>query len=119
MNDTGMKLFSETREEDNQHIADLVIKRMKEKYPPAFENIHGKTPSQSLLAGKTNVMMMIMMMIKMVIRIVRTIMIMFMMIIGKLIKLMIMIMKTMMMIVIMMIMMMMMIIMIVIIEAAR
>lgn len=49
VNDTGMKLFSETREEDIQRIADLVIQRLKEKYPPSVEIIQGKTASSSLL----------------------------------------------------------------------
>ena len=50
VNDTGMKLFSETKEEDTQRIADLTIKRLKEKYPSSLETINGKTASESLLS---------------------------------------------------------------------
>ena len=46
-----MKLFSETKDEDTQRIADLTIKRLKEKYPSSLENINGKTASESLLSG--------------------------------------------------------------------
>ena len=53
VNDTGMKLFSETREEDIQRIADLTLKRLKEKYPSSLENINpqSRTPSEALLSG--------------------------------------------------------------------
>ncbi len=46
-----MKLFSETKDEDVQRIADLTIKRLKEKYP-SLENMNGKTASEALLSGK-------------------------------------------------------------------
>ena len=46
-----MKLFSESRDEDIQRIADLTIKRLKEKYPLSLENINGKSASESLLSG--------------------------------------------------------------------
>ena len=47
-----MKLFSESRDEDIQRIADLTLKRLKEKYPLSLENINGKTASESLLSGE-------------------------------------------------------------------
>ena len=47
-----MKLFSETKDEDIQRIADLTIKRLKEKYPSSLENMNGKTASEALLSGK-------------------------------------------------------------------
>lgn len=47
-----MKLFSESKDEDIQRIADLTIKRLKEKYPPSFENVHAKTASEALLSGE-------------------------------------------------------------------
>ncbi|XP_028400080.1 synapsin-2-like [Dendronephthya gigantea] len=50
VNDTGMKLFSETRDTDIQRIADLTISRLKEKYPSSLENMNNKTASESLLS---------------------------------------------------------------------
>ncbi|CAB4011453.1 synapsin-3-like, partial, partial [Paramuricea clavata] len=48
--DTGIKLFSESRDEDIQRIADLTIKRLKEKYPSSLENMIGKTAPAALLS---------------------------------------------------------------------
>ena len=49
-----MKLFSETRDEDIKRIADLTLKRLKEKYPSSLESMNGKTAPESLLSGDLN-----------------------------------------------------------------
>lgn len=37
VNDTAMRLFSDTQDEDQRRIADLVIERMEKQYPPTLE----------------------------------------------------------------------------------
>lgn len=37
VNDTAMRLFSDTQDEDQRRIADLVIARMEKEYPPTLE----------------------------------------------------------------------------------
>ncbi|KAL9973215.1 hypothetical protein ACROYT_G019637 [Oculina patagonica] len=37
VNDTAMRLFSDTQDEDQKRIADLVIERMEKQYPPTLE----------------------------------------------------------------------------------
>ena len=37
VNDTAMRLFSDTQDEDQRRIADLVIERMEKQYPPTIE----------------------------------------------------------------------------------
>lgn len=37
MNDTAMRLFSDTQDEDQRRIADLIVERMEKQYPPKLE----------------------------------------------------------------------------------
>jgi len=37
VNDTAMRLFSDTQDEDQRRIADLVVERMEKEYPPKLE----------------------------------------------------------------------------------
>ncbi|XP_068718362.1 synapsin-2-like isoform X1 [Montipora capricornis] len=37
VNDTAMRLFSDTQEEDQRRIADLVVERMEKEHPPTLE----------------------------------------------------------------------------------
>lgn len=37
VNDTAMRLFSDTQDEDQRRIADLVVERMEKEYPPTME----------------------------------------------------------------------------------
>ena len=48
VNDTAMRLFHETLDEDHKRIADLVIKKMEKSYPPV---IQATTPTGAVLSG--------------------------------------------------------------------
>ena len=48
VNDTAMRLFSDTQDEDQKRIADLVVERMEREYSPTLEP---KTATGAALTG--------------------------------------------------------------------
>lgn len=51
VNDTAMRLFSDTQDEDQRRIADLVVERMEKEYPPTLEP---STATGAALTGTVN-----------------------------------------------------------------